>query len=90
MAKSSVIGEVFDVKQPDVWRQVGTNISRVQTRENATASLRQVNRYSGPPKANTGQEIRTRTVWRVVEAAKSIQRQAIDLARQVQDRGLER
>jgi hypothetical protein len=87
IAKGSIIGEIFDVKQPDVWRQVGTNISRAQMRENATTSLRQVNRNSGMPRAETGQGIHSRTVRRAVEAAQSIQRRAIDLAREVRDHG---
>ncbi len=70
IAKRSIIGEVVDIKQPDVWRQVGTNISRPQARENATASLRQVNRLSGQVVQQDG--IRSRLVQRVVEAAKSV------------------
>ena len=39
LAKRSIIGEAFDVGQPDVWRQVGTNISRAPGRENATTTV---------------------------------------------------
>jgi hypothetical protein len=74
LAKRSIIGEAFDVRQPDVWRQVGTNISRVQVRENATSSLRRVNRPGGPTgqAGQRPQHLRDLTVRRVMAIARQI------------------
>lgn len=82
IAKRSVIGEVLNIRQPEVWNKVGANISRAQTRENATTAIRQVHRNAGlvsgaseAMESEVGQALRLRdfTIRRVMDYARDVQ-----------------
>ena len=88
LAKQAVIGEPINIRQADIWRQVGAEFSRPQIRENATSVLGGISGASeGIPGPMSQEEQRPRLALyareRVMRVASQTREQITNAVRKV-------